>query len=55
MGLRGVMAAILGFNPCRVFSGLATAFIDRTEYWRLQVSIPVGFFQALQPPDVHGI
>ncbi len=38
-----------GFNPCRVFSGLATTIwtCDCTGgFW---VSIPVGFFQALQP------
>ena len=36
------------FNPCRVFSGLAT----QRDAWGRQrghsVSIPVGFFQALQ-------
>ncbi len=36
------------FNPCRVFSGLATLspplFFQKIE----SVSIPVGFFQALQ-------
>jgi len=37
------------FNPCRVFSGLAT--IGRVSGGALHqlVSIPVGFFQALQP------
>ncbi len=36
------------FNPCRVFSGLATLRrAEDRDRW-CQVSIPVGFFQALQ-------
>ncbi len=35
------------FNPCRVFSGLATLRFARLKSFQ-PVSIPVGFFQALQ-------
>ncbi len=38
----------LCFNPCRVFSGLATLTGCRHDVIDLFVSIPVGFFQALQ-------
>jgi len=38
-----------GFNPCRVFSGLATLSPPRPRLACIYVSIPVGFFQALQP------
>ncbi len=38
-----------GFNPCRVFSGLATGRESRSRALYFDVSIPVGFFQALQP------
>ncbi len=37
-----------GFNPCRVFSGLATFSWRWCPQAVWQVSIPVGFFQALQ-------
>ncbi len=37
------------FNPCRVFSGLATEYDAAEAEFREEVSIPVGFFQALQP------
>jgi len=37
------------FNPCRVFSGLATEANRIPELYYGAVSIPVGFFQALQP------
>ncbi len=43
---------LLRFNPCRVFSGLATLHPLKTVSKFLFVSIPVGFFQALQPIDV---
>ena len=36
------------FNPCRVFSGLATKRRTNCTPERYPVSIPVGFFQALQ-------
>ena len=36
------------FNPCRVFSGLATFHPAHVSFLILVVSIPVGFFQALQ-------
>ncbi len=39
------------FNPCRVFSGLATLRSGRTSRGPVPVSIPVGFFQALQHLD----
>jgi len=37
-----------GFNPCRVFSGLATGGDVGVRGGDIPVSIPVGFFQALQ-------
>ncbi len=37
------------FNPCRVFSGLATPLAVVGKLLDRYVSIPVGFFQALQP------
>jgi len=37
------------FNPCRVFSGLATEAGGGPPRRDDHVSIPVGFFQALQP------
>jgi len=40
-----------GFNPCRVFSGLATEKRVRVIDPKFEVSIPVGFFQALQLVD----
>ncbi len=47
-GDAGGLRAMNGFNPCRVFSGLAT-LSDTDARWRENaVSIPVGFFQALQ-------
>ncbi len=36
------------FNPCRVFSGLATGLRPELHRTFQPVSIPVGFFQALQ-------
>ena len=36
------------FNPCRVFSGLATGVYEVRRLTERDVSIPVGFFQALQ-------
>ena len=36
------------FNPCRVFSGLATTQVAPFTIASSGVSIPVGFFQALQ-------
>jgi len=39
-----------GFNPCRVFSGLATQLDFQLQILQIPVSIPVGFFQALQRP-----
>ena len=39
----------LCFNPCRVFSGLATGLASSPTVSAQRVSIPVGFFQALQP------
>ncbi len=39
------------FNPCRVFSGLATTLASCGKPDRVWVSIPVGFFQALQLPN----
>ncbi len=38
----------LRFNPCRVFSGLATPHSIDSPNAQDDVSIPVGFFQALQ-------
>ena len=48
-GVRRVL--VLRFNPCRVFSGLATGWVRDVGVPRMQVSIPVGFFQALQPAE----
>ena len=45
-----VYGVVLGFNPCRVFSGLATIERGPGDVTILPVSIPVGFFQALQQP-----
>ena len=42
------LSKIWSFNPCRVFSGLATAYARIRPWPASQVSIPVGFFQALQ-------
>ncbi len=42
------------FNPCRVFSGLATVPDGLHHRRGVEVSIPVGFFQALQPPGDAG-
>ena len=38
-----------GFNPYRVFSGLATYSSPFFDYYIGEVSIPIGFSQALQP------
>ena len=43
------------FNPCRVFSGLATLLLLWRWKARPLVSIPVGFFQALQQPEVLSV
>ncbi len=43
-----VVALVRCFNPCRVFSGLATEGLLGVHRVVDDVSIPVGFFQALQ-------
>gem|GEM_PF-2277426 len=43
-----IMEIIECFNPCRVFSGLATFPALIALVVGIFVSIPVGFFQALQ-------